>query len=116
MKTPEQIAEEILTAYRFRSDLSILDGIAAAIQLERERAEKAEAEVDRLLKADVRHPNVPAYDRAISRAEKAERELAEAEKIIVGIIEGCVHPDKAVRAVMVNLEPLRAFVQRRKGE
>lgn len=42
-------------------------------------------------------------------AYKRQRDkLAEALR---GVINGCVHPDRAVRAVMVDLSPIRAVIK-----
>ena len=34
--------------------------------------------------------------------------------VLKGIVNGCVHPNVAVRAVMVDLKPIRAILKRNK--
>ena len=43
----------------------------------------------------------------MSEIEQLKLENVEMRKILQSIIDGCVHPDIAVRAVFVELEPIR---------
>jgi hypothetical protein len=52
---------------------------------------------------------------AESKAEKAERELAEAEKVIQGIIDGCVHPDGACGPLWCHLRRCESGSKRRRA-
>lgn len=40
-------------------------------------------------------------------ARLLERHRATLRSALQGVIEGCVHPDQAIRAVMVDLRPVR---------
>ena len=43
----------------------------------------------------------------MTEIEQVKLENVELRKILQSIIDGCVHPDIAVRAVFVELEPIR---------
>lgn len=58
----------------------------------------------------IEHQDFPTDDEiaAIIDREMHQRELVEA---LEGIIAHCVHPDKAITAVMVDLSPIRTALK-----
>jgi hypothetical protein len=47
-----------------------------------------------------------------SEIEKLREVNKELIQVLKGIIDGCVHPNVAVRAVMVDLKPIRKILEK----
>jgi septation ring formation regulator EzrA len=104
--------EELLLDANRRANLAIADiaNECAGYAEKLKEALKWKEEDPRMLREQIRVADA-AYNFLHGEHRKLQKRLEEAETIFQNIIDSCAHPDKAFRAVMVNLEPLRNFLK-----
>ena len=77
----------------------------------REELKKGNRPLFQTMKDNVSEKVIPFTKENFEALLKQNTDLA---NILQGIIDGCVHPDVAVRAVMVDLKPIRAILKKNK--